>query len=407
MGTSDEKKNNRIKLVKLKLNTLLQVTNSINNNLSKKELISLYKNILINHLKIGKLLLYSFDNEKWHLELCEGTSCDYISVTIDLLPVKEITFINTKSDTRLQHFDVVIPVFHKQNPIAYLLLADFDGESIEVSPIIRHLTFIQTLTNIITVAIENKRLYKQSIEQARIKKEMELASEMQALLFPSNLPNNKHIEVAATYISNQEVGGDYYDFILLNENEIVFCIADVSGKGVSAALLMSNFQATLRVLAKSTSSLIKLVHELNRAVLSTAKTEKFITAFIGKYNYNTNELIYINAGHNPPIILENNELKELKEGTTVLGMFKELPALEEGKIIVKKQAVLLCYTDGITEQTNNKSIEFGTSRLTKILKENKLESISNILEGVIQSLSSFKQDENYTDDITLLGLRFK
>lgn len=407
MSKSTQNKNKRIQLGKFKLDTLLQITKSINNNLSKKELTGLYKDVLILQLNIGKLLLYSFNGKEWYQELCEGTACDYINVTNDLLPIKEITFVNTKSQSRLQNFDVIIPVFHKQNPIAYLLLADFDGESIEVSPIIKHLTFIQTLTNIIAVAIENKRLFKENIEQARIKKEMELASEMQNLLFPSNLPNNKHIEVAAKYISNQEVGGDYYDFIFLNELEFVFCIADVSGKGVSAALLMSNFQATLRVLVKQTTSLTLLVKELNSSILATAKTEKFITAFIGKYNCTTKELLYINAGHNPPMLLENNKIIELKEGATVLGIFNELPSIYEGKITVKKQAVLLCYTDGVTEQPNNKNTQFGTTRLKKVLKNNQYETTNTILENTIGTLNNFKENEPYSDDVTLLGLRFK
>lgn len=404
---SNQSKNKRIQLGKFKLNTLLQVTKSINNNLSKKELTTLYKEVLITQLNIGKLLLYSFDGESWYQELCEGTACDYINVENDLLPIKEITFINSTNQSRLQSFDVVIPVFHKQNPIAYLLLADFDGESIAVSPIIKHLTFIQTLTNIIAVAIENKRLFKQNIEQARIRKEMELASEMQALLFPHNLPNNKQLEVAATYISNQEVGGDYYDFIPLTNHQYLFCIADVSGKGVSAALLMSNFQATLRVLASQTTSLTDLVKKLNTAILTTAKTEKFITAFIGKYDISSRTLTYLNAGHNPPILLNKNKITYLKKGSTLLGMFDELPTVTEGKIKLDKNAVLLCYTDGVTEQNNINNDEFSLKKLTQILITNQHQPIENLLQNIINTLEAFKNDVAYTDDVTLLGLKFK
>jgi len=402
-----QNKNKRIQQGKFKLNTLLQVTKSINNNLPKQELTAIYKDVLINQLNIGKILLYSFDGEKWYQELSEGAAYDFINVEQDLLPIQEITFINSSSNERLKDFDVVVPVFHKQSPIAYLLLADFDGESIEVSPIIKHLAFIQTLTNVIVVAIENKRLYKENIQQVTIKKEMELASEMQALLFPNNLPNNKHIEVAANYISNQLVGGDYYDFIPLNKEEVVFCIADVSGKGVSAALLMSNFQATLRVLVKRTSSLITLVNELNSSILATAKTEKFITAFIGRYNCKTKELVYVNAGHNPPILLSDNKTKLLKDGSTILGMFEELPIVKKGRILIDESSILLCYTDGITEQTNNKNTEFGINKLTKILIQHKDNKISTLLEQILDNLKNFKGEIPYTDDVTLLGIKFK
>ena len=112
-------------------------------------------------------------------------------------------------------------------------------ESEEISPIIKHLPFIQTFTNIIAVAIENKNLAKEAIRQERIKKELELASEMQTMLLPTALPKDNKLDIAAFYKSHQQVGGDYYDVIWVNKTEIAMCIADVSGKGVSAAILMN------------------------------------------------------------------------------------------------------------------------------------------------------------------------
>ncbi|MDT8412697.1 MAG: PP2C family protein-serine/threonine phosphatase [Vicingaceae bacterium] len=400
-------KNKRIQLGKLKLDILLQVTKSINNNLSKNELIQLYKNVVIDQLNIGKLLLYAYDGVRWQQEICVETGCKSVDVELDLLGFNEITFIDENAYPKLAEFDVVIPVYHKSNPIAYLLLADFDGESIEVSPIIKHLTFIQTLTNVIAVALENKRLFKENLEKIAIKKEMELASEMQALLFPNYLPNNNKIEVAAEYISNQLVGGDYYDFIVLSENEFAFCVADVSGKGVSAALLMSNFQAGLRTLIDKTDGFKQLVSELNTLIINNAKTEKFITAFIGKYNCETKKLCYINAGHNPPILINNNEIDYLTEGTTVIGMFDELPTIESGEITLNNNALLLCYTDGITEQFNIQNQEFGIDKLTALVKKNQQKEVNSIIQIIIDELNKFNQSATFDDDITLLGIRFK
>ena len=400
-------KNKRIQLGRLKLDILLQVTKSINNNVSKKELVHLYKHVVIDQLNIGKLLLYAFDGFNWHQEICVETVCNSVDVEKDLLGFNEITFIDENSYPKLAEFDVVIPVYHKSNPIAYLLLADFDGESIEVSPIIKHLTFIQTLTNVIAVALENKRLYKENLEKIAIKKEMELASEMQALLFPSHFPNNDKIEVAAEYISNQLVGGDYYDFISLSEDEIAFCVADVSGKGVSAALLMSNFQAGLRTLIDKTDGFKELVSELNALIINNAKTEKFITAFIGKYNCVTKKLCYINAGHNPPILINNGEISYLTAGTTVLGMFDELPTIESGEVTINDNALLLCYTDGVTEQLNTKNQEFGIEKLTELVVNNQQKEVKSIIQTIIDELNKFNQSAIFDDDITLLGLKFK
>lgn len=407
MSKQSKNTKKRLQLGKFKLDTLLDVTKAINNNLSKDELLQLYKTVLLEELKIGKLLLFSHNDEEWKQELCIGTSCNDIDVAEDLLNIKEITVLSNPENEKLKPFDVIVPVFHKDKPLAYLLLGDFDGEKIEVSPIIKHLTFIQTLTNVIVVAIENKRLYKENLEQIAIKKEMELASEMQVMLFPKNLPNNEEIEVAANYKPHQLVGGDYYDFIVLNRDEIAFCIADVSGKGVPAALLMSNFQASLRSLIKRTSSLSELVIELNKNILANANREKFITAFIGKYNLQTRNLQFINSGHNPPVMLVGHQFKKLFEGSTVLGVFENLPSVTEKNITVPKDALLMCYTDGVVEQTNDKDEEFGIENVEISILQNKEKAILDVVNSISSRLDEYKSTEEYHDDIALLCMRFK
>jgi len=397
----------RLKLGKLKLDTLLEVTKGINNNLSKHELLALYKTVLLDELKIGKILLFSCDKNKWHEELSIGINGNAIAVTEDLLKIKEIDVISDDANQKLKIFDVIVPVFHKSEPLAYLLLGDFDGEKIEVSPIIKHLTFIQTLTNIIIVAVENKRLFKENLDQVLLKKEMELASEMQTMLFPKNLPNNEEIEVSASYNPHYLVGGDYYDFIELNRDEVAFCIADVSGKGVPAALLMSNFQASLRALIKRTTSLSELVIELNKNILANANREKFITAFIGRYNLKTRNLQYINAGHNPPILLIGHQFKHLIDGCTVLGMFENLPSVTEKNLSITKDSVLACYTDGVIEQTNSSNNEYGMNRLENTLLLSKEDSTKTIIDSITKELSTFKEDNHYLDDIALMCLRIK
>lgn len=398
---------NRLLLDKFKLDQLLEVTKGINNNIPQTELLQLYKKVLIDELNIGKLLLFSFDGNQWNQELCFGSTCSIINAERDLVGITEIIGIHTLDNPNLQDFDVIIPVFHKANPLAYLLIGDFAEEKIEVSPIIKHLTFIQTFTNIIIVAIENKRLFKNNLKQIAIQKEMELASEMQSMLFPSQLPNNDEIEVAAKYQPHHLVGGDYYDFIQLNRDEIAFCIADVSGKGVPAALIMSNFQASLRALIKRTSSLSELVTELNENILTTAKREKFITAFIGKYNIQTRNLQFINAGHNPPLLLVGHKFIELDEGCTILGMFKKLPTVTEKNIYIPKESIMMCYTDGINEQRNSNSLEYGLSPLKQTILKHKEDSLTVMIKSIFDSLNEFKGSVDYADDIALLGIRYK
>jgi sigma-B regulation protein RsbU (phosphoserine phosphatase) len=287
-----------------------------------------------------------------------------------------------------------------------LLIGDIDEQKIEISPTIKHLPFVQTLTNIIIVAIENKRLVRESLLQVASRKELELASEMQNMLFPDKLPDNNQLSIHAYYQPHHQVGGDYYDFIKLNDYEVVFCVADVSGKGVSAALLMANFQANLRALFKHNTSLTEIIHELNTLVFDNAKGEKFITIFLARYNLVTRMLTYINAGHNPPLMICSNTLLQLTTGGIGVGMLPEIPRIREGVVHVSPQTVLLCYTDGLVEQKNDEGEDFGMDRLIQIILQSDAPEMKKLNTSIILSLDKFKQDMSYVDDIALFSCRF-
>lgn len=395
----------RRKMANLKLKSLLEITKAINSNVSTQELFEIYEGILVNELKIGKLALFIHATD-WICVLKQGMDMDEDDIQFDknMLKFKEITEINLMSSTN--SFDVVIPVFHHSKAIAYLLIGDIDEDKLEMSPTIKHLPFIQTLTNVILVAIENKNLTLENIRQEGERKEMKMASDMQAMLFPSILPNDDKLEIAAYYQPHQQVGGDYYDFIRLDKNEVVFCMADVSGKGVSAALLMANFQANLRALFKHNSSLSEIILELNDLVFNNAKGEKFITLFVAKYNTVTKVLSYINAGHNPPLLISKSNPMMLTTGCIGLGMLDEIPRIKEGIITIPQGSILLCYTDGLVEQNNNLDEEFGYEKVAALLLKKATHTMKDVNEHLISSLNKFKQNRPYIDDIALLSCRF-
>jgi sigma-B regulation protein RsbU (phosphoserine phosphatase) len=161
----------------------------------------------------------------------------------------------------------------------------------------------------------------------------------------------------ASYLPALMVGGDYYDYVELDKDNFLICIADVSGKGVSAALLMSNFQASLRTLARQTQDLKQIVRELNINIKSSAKGERFITFFGAIFNTLSHKIRYINAGHNPPVLLFNTgAMHVLEKGTTVLGAFDELPFIEEEEMSISPETLLFAYTDGLTETSNEDEI---------------------------------------------------
>ncbi len=404
--TSQVNKNIEKRIKDIKLNSLLEITKAINNNFSTEQLLEIFKEVLETKLKIVKLILFSHDDNGWKCILKYGVGEEYKSINIeqDLLSIKEIGPINFSETSLNKLFDIVIPVFHKSQPLAYVLIGDSEHK-VELSPSYKHLNFVQTLTSIIVVAIENKKLAKENIRQAAMKKELELGSEMQSMLFPATLPSNSIIDTAAFYLPHQKVGGDYYDFSWLNKSECAFCVADVSGKGIAAALLMSNFQANLRVLFNHTTSLTKLVRVLNTIVMATAKGEKFITFFIAKYNFLTSTLTYINAAHNPPILSSNRSVSLLTKGCTGLGMFNKIETIEEGVIKIEAGTSIVCYTDGLVELENENEEDFGIDRLKEIIQNNPEKDMSNLNKLIMESVISYKQSKPYIDDIALFSIR--
>lgn len=404
----NQKTYKRLKLLKFKLSALLEITKEINENAPSKVLFEHFEFILKNQLSIGRAVLFSKTGKDWKCELKYGVKGNekHFNVNEDLTHFKDITTIESSSKEYLNFFDVVIPVYHKDTALAYLILGDLNEEAIKMSPVIKHLNFVQTLTSIIAVAIENKKLVKESIKQERVKKELELASEMQEMLFPEELPNNHKVQIGAHYQPHQQVGGDYYDYIEINPSEFIFCLADVSGKGVSAALLIANFQANLRALAAHSRSLEQLVVDLNKKVMLSAKGEKFITMFIGHYNMDTRSLTYINAAHNPPVLKCKEEIVFLSKGCTGLGMFDEIPNLETGKIQIPEMSILLCYTDGVEELENNSQEAYGTENLVNFMKQSDALTVQKMNINLINELETFKEDQPYIDDIALLSCKF-
>jgi sigma-B regulation protein RsbU (phosphoserine phosphatase) len=277
-----------------------------------------------------------------------------------------------------------------------------------MSPVIKHMKFIQTLANVLVVAIENKKLYQDHLRQERVKRELEMAAEMQAILLPGELPKNEDYDVSAVYRAHQQVGGDYYDFIPINDHEVVFCMADVSGKGVSAAFLMANFQAYLRaIFTYRKNDLEEIVRELNTQVMNTAMGEKYITLFIGVYNKQTRLLQYINCGHNPPVLADKNGYTQLlKLGTIGLGMFDELPKMAKGQLVIEKGSTVVCYTDGLVEMEDERCEQYSLERLEQLILAFPDSRASEINDVILQSINDFRGDMPFVDDLAVLTCRF-
>lgn len=395
-----------LELCSFKLQRIKEVSEAINENLETNKLIELFKVFLTKRLEIGQFIFLSRANKKWEILCSHG---------VQSMPTLEnyhetYAFTDIKiGDNFLKGienpFELLIPVYHHDKLLSLLFLSD-EEEKIGISPIVKHLNFIQSMTNLVSVAIVNKRLHLEEIESEKLNHELELASEMQKTLIPKGEFINKSLKLNANYRPHNLIGGDYYDYFI-DENRIVFCMADVSGKGISAAIFMSNFQAKLHSLLKNTAfRLDELVKTLHSEIDNLAKGDRFITLFIGEYNFDTHLLEYVNAGHNPPMCLHKNEITLLDQGTAGLGMLKDLPKIKLGSKLIYKNDVILCYTDGITETQSESGDWYGEKRLEDVLCDAKNKDPKQINETILKSTAEFQGHMKDHDDFALLTLSF-
>ena len=395
----------QIERKELELNALLEITQAINNNVPEEFLYKIFNFTLRSNLNIKKLGLFVYD-EIWSCKVNFGTQKNFAKTRLDdrFKMIKNIHRMSEFEECDFHEFDLVIPISHKEDTLALVFVG---GINTQVNhDLDEAIKFIQALSNIIIVAIENKKLARKQLEQEAFRKELEIASDVQQFLFPEKLPNTERLKVEASYLPHDRVGGDYYDYIPINKNQFLICVADVSGKGIPAALMMSNFQASLHTLLRQTPNLTEIIEALNFQVLENTKGEKFITFFAAIYDLNLRTMVYVNSGHNPPILLTRKKgIQLLEEGSTVLGAMHPLPFINEGFITDLDEFTLFAYTDGLTETISEDGKEFGIQWIMDYLSQNQTKALKDIHQDIIVTLDGFKGRNGYRDDITLLTCR--
>jgi len=397
----------RLKISKFKLDALLDITLSINANLPTEVLLSKYEGILRGDLDIGKILIFKRSGS-WECILNAGfpKHYEFIDVESSLIGITEIFF--GAPDLGFDGVDIIFPVYNNNIPLAFIFIGDFEEEGEGMSPVLKHLNFIQTISSIIIVAIENIKLFNESLHREAMRKELELASRMQKMLIPDNsqMPKNPRLIVHGFYYPHFEVGGDYYDCIRLSDTKTGFCIADVSGKGISAAMLMSNFQANLKALFTHNIDLAALLNRLNSIVIVNAAGEKFITLFVARYDHETGVLEYINAAHNPPVLYNTvtGEILQFPPSCVGLGMLDEIPLVEKSEIVIKDYSKIICYTDGLSELKDEHGTEIGTKVIIRHIS-NKNSAEDNIRE-MIKELGLPDNNPTTFDDVSIIVADF-
>lgn len=396
----------KLSLKQLQIRSLQTITQAINENIAANQLFEMYRSFLSWEMGIEKMALYTNTDGKWYCvtRINEADELKLDHLEIYFSKYKRLHNVNESDPEAIRYFDVIIPVFHKNIPLAYAFL----GGIKDTEDLYDKVQFIISITNIIAVAIENKKLFKRQIEQDRLNREMKLAKEVQQMLIPHDLPNNGRYELGSIYKPHLNVGGDYIDFFKFTEDKFAFCIADISGKGVAAAMLMANFQAIIQSLIYQFRDLETFIFALNEIVhRRITKSDKFITFFICEVNAAKRQLRYINAGHYPPLLCNQNELRRLDKGCTVIGAFDKLPSIEEEIINLDGPSVILTFTDGLTELKNNNGELFTDDKIVKFVCDNNQLGVFEFNEKLLKEIDQFKDSEEYTDDIAILTCKIK
>ena len=266
--------------------------------------------------------------------------------------------------------------------------------------------FLYSLGNLALVSIQNVDFIEERIEKERLEKEMRMAREIQEGLLPREIPTAPGVEVAALALPSREVGGDYFDVIELHDNRLLVIIADVTGKGVPAALLMSNIQACTHTMLPMDLTLEEATGHMNRVICSNTGYDKFITAFSGIYHVETGAFIYVNAGHEPPVLVrKNGDMEFLDKGGLLLGVMKGMP-YERGTIQLEPGDVVVMFTDGVTEAMGPDGEEYTDARLQACLAAHHDQSAQALTDLIQADVEAFTGPVAVrSDDRTMIVLK--
>lgn len=302
---------------------------------------------------------------------------------------------------------LIVPLVSRDRVLGFILL----GEKMSEEPYSKEdKELLLTVSEQASVALDYASLIRQLAEQESLRRELEIAKEVQNKLFPQRVPEIAGLDYAGTCRPARGVGGDYYDFLQLSDHQLCLAVGDISGKGISASLLMASMQALLRSKASvHLESLDELVSEINSLMCESTGDSKYATLFCSVYDQENRTLTYVNAGHNPPMLFRTRgqdepRLIRLETGGTVVGMFEDSP-YEKETIELEPNDLLVVFTDGITEAVNNSGEELGEERLEMVIRENLGKEAAHICNAILNAAAAFAGETPQNDDQTLLVAR--
>lgn len=327
-------------------------------------------------------------------------------IFIDEAIASERTALSLEEESWLiaRNVALLMPMFIRNELIGYIGLGQKAGKE-EFSP--EEISMLSSLAYQIAMASDNIRLLEESLVKKRMEEELQLARDIQKGFLPAILPDTPGLEISAGSKFCHEVAGDYYDVLISPPNKTVLAVGDVSGKGAGAALLMANLQASLRTAVGITVQLNEIVERVNELIYRNTPPEQYITFFAGIFDADKKTITFVNAGHNfPAVIRDNEETILLQEGGIILGCLPSWNYKQE-TLELKTGDILVMYTDGVTEAMNEAEEEFGEQRLLQYIRDNSCLNLDELRTGIEKQVGEFTGGKPLLDDFTLILVRVK
>jgi len=397
------------------LNTVFEIGKELNSTLDCDKIVNLLGFSLMGEVMVQRCMILIEDKGILQLRMSKGfpQSVDLgamgdIETQRALMQLTQQVLVHDLADEKLRawldelQLTVISPMYSQEAMRGMVLVGkkisgtDFQSEELD---------FITTLGNTALISLENARLFGEALEKQRLEEELAIARQIQQKLLPKEPPKLSDFEIAAVNLPTYSVGGDYFDYFAIDDHRYIVSIADVSGKGIPAALLMSNMQATLHAMLFNEMPLSLIVARINNLLYQNTTYDKFITGFIGILDLRERTFTSVNAGHNFPYLCHaNGQLETLEKGGLLLGMIPNVAYELETRRLQSGDWIFM-FTDGINEAMNVDEEEFTDARIEEVLRANLIGSAAEMVRAMTDAVKLHTAGAPQSDDITMIGIK--
>ncbi len=405
----------------LEMETLLEVEKSLSSSLNLNELLELILDSLLKVVKYDAVVIFLIDKDKQEIEHIKARGFDpvlepdlqlkigqglagWAAKTQRSLIVPDVKKDHRYIEARVEtQSAMVVPIVSQKRIIGVFSLESDEPNAYGEDD----LELLEAFAGLAAISLERARQYEEILEKRKLEEELSIAKRIQQSFLPHEKPQLYGFDISGINIPSEKVGGDYYDFIPIIENQMGIAIGDVSGKGIPAALIMASFRASLIAEIRNNYAIRSIMFKVNNLLFESTASDIYVTAVYGVLDTKNRIFTFANAGHNAPILRHaSGEMEYLIEGGVALGMFENLK-YEERPLGLSPGDIIVFYTDGVTEARNEGEEEFGTKRLKQVIDDSHQLSASQIQENIYKAVMDFTAGLQEADDLTMMVIKVR